>query len=78
MSFALFYEIPGSRPWDECSFEGQYWSMPRRRVPRLAKGSEEIGTDLLFCAVQPCNISHDRVMASIELLGSRVLPAFDH
>jgi alkanesulfonate monooxygenase SsuD/methylene tetrahydromethanopterin reductase-like flavin-dependent oxidoreductase (luciferase family) len=47
-------------------------------VIRLAQGYEEIGTDLLFCAVQPYNIPHDKVMESIELLGHHVLPAFDH
>ena len=41
-----------------------------------AKRYEAIGCDLLLCLVNPYKIPHDKVMQSIELLGTHVLPAF--
>jgi alkanesulfonate monooxygenase SsuD/methylene tetrahydromethanopterin reductase-like flavin-dependent oxidoreductase (luciferase family) len=41
-----------------------------------AKRYEAAGCDVLLCLVNPYKIPHDRVMESIELLGTRVIPAF--
>lgn len=42
----------------------------------MARRYEAVGTDLLLCLVQPYNIPHEKVMRSIELLGTHVLPQF--
>ncbi|TXK38977.1 LLM class flavin-dependent oxidoreductase [Nonomuraea sp. C10] len=42
----------------------------------MAKRYEAVGTDLLLCLVQPYDIPHEKVMKSIELLGTHVLPEF--
>jgi alkanesulfonate monooxygenase SsuD/methylene tetrahydromethanopterin reductase-like flavin-dependent oxidoreductase (luciferase family) len=42
----------------------------------MARRYQAVGTDLLLCLVQPYNIPHEKVMRSIELLGTQVLPAF--
>ena len=41
-----------------------------------ARRYEAAGCDLLLCLVNPYNIPHEKVMASIELLGTKVIPAF--
>ena len=41
-----------------------------------ARRYEAAGCDLLLCLVNPYNIPHDKVMESIELLGTKVIPAF--
>ena len=40
----------------------------------IAKRYEAAGCDLLFCLVNPYNISHEQVMNSIEHLGKYVIP----
>ena len=42
----------------------------------IAKRYEAAGCDLLLCLVNPYKIPHDKVMRSIELFGTEVLPAF--
>ena len=42
-----------------------------------AKRYEAAGCDLLLCLVNPLKIPHDKVMQSIELLGTQVLPHFE-
>ena len=42
-----------------------------------AKRYEAAGCDLLPCLVNPYKIPHEDVMASIELLGKHVIPAFE-
>ncbi len=37
---------------------------------------EEAGIDLLLCLVNPYKIPHESVMETIELMGTRVIPAF--
>ncbi len=37
---------------------------------------EEAGVDLLLCLVNPYKIPHDKVMQTIELMGTKVIPAF--
>jgi alkanesulfonate monooxygenase SsuD/methylene tetrahydromethanopterin reductase-like flavin-dependent oxidoreductase (luciferase family) len=37
---------------------------------------EEAGVDLLLCLVNPYKIPHDKVMQTIELMGTEVIPAF--
>ncbi len=44
---------------------------------RMAKKYEEAGVDLLLCLVNPYNIPHDKVMQTIELLGTHVIPEFE-
>lgn len=43
----------------------------------MARRYEKVGVDLLLCMVQPYNIPHEKVMRSIELLGTEVLPKFN-
>jgi len=40
----------------------------------MARRYEAVGVDLLLCLVQSYNIPHEKVMRSIELLGTEVLP----
>src|SRR5262245_41272986 len=40
------------------------------------KRYEAAGVDLLLCLVNPYKIPHDKVMQTIELMGSQVIPAF--
>ena len=47
------------------------------RCVEIAKRYEVAGCDLLLCLINPYKIPHDRVMRSIELLGTKVLPHFD-
>ena len=47
------------------------------RCIEIAKRYEAIGCDLLFCLVNPYNMTHEQVMHSIELMGKHVLPAFE-
>jgi alkanesulfonate monooxygenase SsuD/methylene tetrahydromethanopterin reductase-like flavin-dependent oxidoreductase (luciferase family) len=42
----------------------------------VAKRYEAAGCDLLLCLVNPYKIPHDEVMQTIELMGTRVIPAF--
>ena len=42
----------------------------------LAKKYEEAGCDLLLCLVQPHHIEHEKLLQSIELIGTEVIPAF--
>jgi alkanesulfonate monooxygenase SsuD/methylene tetrahydromethanopterin reductase-like flavin-dependent oxidoreductase (luciferase family) len=42
-----------------------------------AKRYEAVGCDLLLCLVNPYKIPHEKVMQSIELMGTHVLPEFD-
>jgi alkanesulfonate monooxygenase SsuD/methylene tetrahydromethanopterin reductase-like flavin-dependent oxidoreductase (luciferase family) len=46
------------------------------RCIEIAKRYEVAGCDLLLCLVNPYKIPHEKVMQSIELLGTRVLPEF--
>jgi alkanesulfonate monooxygenase SsuD/methylene tetrahydromethanopterin reductase-like flavin-dependent oxidoreductase (luciferase family) len=39
------------------------------------KKYEEAGVDLLLCLVNPYNIPHEKVMQTIELMGTKVIPA---
>jgi alkanesulfonate monooxygenase SsuD/methylene tetrahydromethanopterin reductase-like flavin-dependent oxidoreductase (luciferase family) len=48
------------------------------RCVEVGKRFEAAGCDLLLCLVQPHSIPHDKVMRSIELLGTHVLPEFRH
>ncbi len=48
----------------------------RRSASRSAKRYEAAGCDLLLCLVNPYKIPHDKVMRSIELFGTEVIPAF--
>ncbi len=43
----------------------------------IAKRYEAAGCDLLFCLVNPYNMTHDQVMNSIEHLGKYVIPELD-
>jgi hypothetical protein len=36
----------------------------------------EAGVDLLLCLVNPYKIPHDKVMQTIELMGTEVIPKF--
>ena len=47
------------------------------RCVEIAKRYEAAGCDLLLCLINPYNIPHEKVMRSIELLGTKVLPEFD-
>ncbi len=40
----------------------------------LARGYQEVGTDVLLCQLNPFDIPHDRVMESMRLLGEHVIP----
>jgi alkanesulfonate monooxygenase SsuD/methylene tetrahydromethanopterin reductase-like flavin-dependent oxidoreductase (luciferase family) len=40
------------------------------------KKYEEAGVDLLLCLVNPYKIPHDKVMQTIELMGTKVIPHF--
>jgi alkanesulfonate monooxygenase SsuD/methylene tetrahydromethanopterin reductase-like flavin-dependent oxidoreductase (luciferase family) len=46
------------------------------RCIEIAERYRKAGCDLLLCLVNPYKIPHEQVMRSIELLGTRVLPAF--
>ena len=37
---------------------------------------EEAGVDLLLCLVNPYKIPHEKVMQTIELMGTEVIPKF--
>ncbi len=37
---------------------------------------EEAGVDLLLCLVNPYRISHEKVMQTIDLFGTHVIPQF--
>ena len=37
---------------------------------------EEAGVDLLLCLVNPYKIPHDKVMQTIDLMGTHVIPEF--
>ncbi len=45
------------------------------RCIEVARRYKAAGCDLLLCLVQPYKIPHDKVMKSIELLGTYVIPA---
>ena len=45
-------------------------------VIEVCRAYEAAGCDLLFCIVNPYKIPHEKVMASIELLGAEVIPQF--
>ena len=47
------------------------------RCVEIAKRYEAAGCDLLLCLINPYKIPHEKVMRSIELLGSKVLPHFE-
>ena len=47
------------------------------RCIEIAKRYEAAGCDVLFCLLNPYDISHEQVMQSIELLGKHVIPEFD-
>ena len=40
------------------------------------KAYEATGCDVVFCLMNPYNISHENVMQTIELMGKHVIPAF--
>lgn len=44
------------------------------RWKELALRFEAVGTDLLFCLMNTWDVPHDKVMHSIELLGTHVIP----
>lgn len=48
---------------------------PDRCVERV-RAYREAGCDQLLCLMNPYNIPHDKVMRSIELFGTHVIPAF--
>ena len=48
------------------------------RCTEIAKRYEAAGCDLLFCLLNPYNISHEQVMNSIEHIGKYVIPEFDN
>jgi alkanesulfonate monooxygenase SsuD/methylene tetrahydromethanopterin reductase-like flavin-dependent oxidoreductase (luciferase family) len=52
------------------------WGTPDQ-VIETAKLYEEAGVDLLLCLVNPYNVSHEKVMQTIELMGKHVLPEFN-
>ena len=43
----------------------------------IAKRYEAAGCDILFCLLNPYNISHEQCMNSIEHIGKYVIPEFD-
>jgi alkanesulfonate monooxygenase SsuD/methylene tetrahydromethanopterin reductase-like flavin-dependent oxidoreductase (luciferase family) len=47
------------------------------RCIEIAKRYEAAGCDLLLCLINPYKIPHEKVMKSIELLGTKVLPEFE-
>jgi len=47
------------------------------RCIEIAKRYEAAGCDLLFCLANPYKMTHEQVMASIELLGKHVIPELD-
>jgi alkanesulfonate monooxygenase SsuD/methylene tetrahydromethanopterin reductase-like flavin-dependent oxidoreductase (luciferase family) len=47
------------------------------RCLEIARRYEKAGCDLLLCLVNPYKMPHDKVMRSIELLGTKVLPKFE-
>ena len=47
------------------------------RCIELAKRYQAAGCDLLFCLVNPYNMTHEQVMHSIELIGKHVIPELD-
>jgi alkanesulfonate monooxygenase SsuD/methylene tetrahydromethanopterin reductase-like flavin-dependent oxidoreductase (luciferase family) len=42
----------------------------------MCRRYEEAGVDLLLCLVNPYDIAHDKVMQTIELMGTQVIPEF--
>jgi hypothetical protein len=44
------------------------------RCIEIAKRYEAAGCDLLFCRLNPYNMTHEQVMSSIEQLGNHVIP----
>jgi len=46
------------------------------QVIETARAYEAAGVDLLLCLVNPYNISHEKVMQTIELMGKHVIPEF--
>jgi len=40
------------------------------------KAYEETGCDIVFCLLNPYNITHEQVMQTIELMGTHVIPKF--
>ncbi len=47
------------------------------RCIEIAKRYEAAGCDLLFCLLNPYNMTHEQVMSSIEHLGKYVIPELD-
>jgi alkanesulfonate monooxygenase SsuD/methylene tetrahydromethanopterin reductase-like flavin-dependent oxidoreductase (luciferase family) len=45
-----------------------------KRCLDLALRFEAIGADILFCSINPWDLTHEQVMRSIELLGTHVVP----
>jgi hypothetical protein len=45
-------------------------------VIEIFKAYEATGCDIVFCLLNPYNIPHDKVMQTIELMGTKVIPAF--
>ena len=46
------------------------------RAIEMFKAYESTGCDVVFCLMNPYNISHENVMQTIELMGKHVIPAF--
>jgi alkanesulfonate monooxygenase SsuD/methylene tetrahydromethanopterin reductase-like flavin-dependent oxidoreductase (luciferase family) len=42
----------------------------------IFKAYEATGCDIVFCLLNPYNVSHEAVMTTIELMGEKVIPAF--
>lgn len=47
------------------------------RCIEIARRYQAAGCELLFCLLNPYNITHEQVMNSIEMLGKYVIPEFD-
>jgi alkanesulfonate monooxygenase SsuD/methylene tetrahydromethanopterin reductase-like flavin-dependent oxidoreductase (luciferase family) len=47
------------------------------RCIEIAKRYEAAGCDLLLCLANPYDMTHEQVMASLELMGKHVIPALD-
>jgi alkanesulfonate monooxygenase SsuD/methylene tetrahydromethanopterin reductase-like flavin-dependent oxidoreductase (luciferase family) len=47
------------------------------RCIEIAKRYEAAGCDLLFCLLNPYDMTHEQVMRSIELMGKHVIPELD-
>jgi hypothetical protein len=56
---------------------GGHCSAGVERWKDLALRFEAVGTDLLFCLMNPWDVPHEKVMHSIELIGKHVIPMLE-